>query len=898
MTFWLFWQTLRQAPRRSLLGALGVAFPVAMLAATLLYLDLAVSSMTTVALEPVQVEQRALATSLDVNMTEVSKQLAQVPGVSSVDRFATANVVVSAPGAPGAATARLFAVDPKYIHDHPWVNVVKGSLNQGALLDQSLTDYAPGFGSASKVTIQLPGAGGNGAALSLPAGGIADLRGALPTWFSIPAGDVQGDIALVPRAIVIPYRDFEKTLLPAFISQLGPKTPVLNPGLQDLPPLSLEAHVSVDHNAYPSDPGKAVVWSGALRRVLERQTTKPGEVFVSDNAAEPLTEASADATNAKILFLLLGIPGALVAAALGLAAQSALAEAQRREDGLMRIRGATEGQLARLAGLQAAFAGLVGSLIGLVVAIAAVTVVQGSPVWQDVSGSSLLGAMAVAVGIGALATGVRLFRLVRASRRSEVVSERHVLERGWRPLWLRACLDLVAIGIGLAILGVDAAAGGLKTTPIEAAQELTLALSFYVLLAPIFLWVGLSLLAVRILLAISRRLTSPDRARPLTSWRAAALRWLGRRPARTGIALVLGVLAIAFGTEVVTFVATYGDAKEADAQAAFGSDLRITPGDPINTLPKDLGSAVSSVSPIREVPARAESDRKTILAIDLATYGNTATVGPRMIEGSGVDALAQDPHGILVAKEVVTDFAVGVGDNMPLTLFPDDQDLSRNLNFHIIGVFRNFPPSNPPAEFVAATAALPSYLVPPPDFYMARDASGQTPDSAAAALDSHPGVSGKFVVTTLADQKQAEPRSLTALNLGGLERIEAVGAGLIAAIGVAVLGAFIVLERRREFAVLETVGADSSQVITVPALEGVVTVLGSIAIGLPVGLLLGLISVRVLGLFFILPPPLLSVPGGSLAAFVAVMLVTSALALGGALYAVTRVKAAAALRQP
>jgi putative ABC transport system permease protein len=894
MILWLVGQTVRRAPRRLILGALGVAFPVAMLAATLLFLDRAVSSMTQIALGPVQVEQRALATSLDVNMTKVGKQLAAIPGVSHVDRFAAANVVVNAPGAPGGATARLFAVDPVYLKHHPWVRAIGGSLNQGALLGQSLRDYSPAFAKARKVSISLPGGGGS---LSLPASGTADLRQALPTWFAIPAGDVQGDVALVPRAIVIPYRTFEAKLLPAIRAKLGPTTPVLNPSLTDLPPVSLEDHISVDHGAYPSDPGAASVWSDALRHVLERTPT-PGSIVVSDNAFEPLTEASADATNAKILFVLLGIPGALVAAALGLAAQSALAEAQRREDGLLRLRGATEAQLARLAGLTALIAGFTGSAIGVVAALAAVSAVEGQLAWQNISGSSLVVALLAAIAVGTATTGVRLFRLMRASKRSEVVAERRVLERGWRPLWLRAYLDLAAIGIGVTILVVNIAAGGLRLNPIEAAQGTTLALSFYVLLAPIALWIGLTLFAVRVLLAASRRWTRPDRARPLSSWREAALRWLGRRPARTGVALVLGVLAVSFGTEVVTFVSTYGTAKHADAASAFGSDVRLTPGDPLNNLPHSLGPGVSAVTPIREVPARSGTDRKTIMAIDLASYTKTATSAPQIVSGSGIDGLAQDPSGVLVAQEIATDFAVGPGDNLPLTIFPDDQDLSRNINLHVVGVFRSFPPSNPYAEMVMSTAGLPAYSAPLSDFYMVRDAPGHSPASVASELAANPALHKKFAVQTLAGQILSAPRSLASLNLDGLERIEAIGAGLIAAIGVAVLGAFLVLERRREFAVLQAVGADSSQVITGPAQEGIVAVLGSLAIGLPLGLALGVVSVRVLGLFFTLPPPVLTIPVVPLIAFVLLMLVTSAIGLGSALLSVTRLRAASVLREP
>ena len=42
--------------------------------------------------------------------------------------------------------------------------------------------------------------------------------------------------------------------------------------------------------------------------------------------------------------------------------------------------------------------------------------------------------------------------------------------------------------------------------------------------------VSAALLAIRLLLVGARRWTQPERARPLSSWRTASLRWLGRRP--------------------------------------------------------------------------------------------------------------------------------------------------------------------------------------------------------------------------------------------------------------------------------------------------------------------------------------------------------------------------------
>jgi putative ABC transport system permease protein len=362
------------------------------------------------------------------------------------------------------------------------------------------------------------------------------------------------------------------------------------------------------------------------------------------------------------------------------------------------------------------------------------------------------------------------------------------------------------------------------------------------------------------------------------------------------VALVLGALAVAFGTQVLAFAATYRTAKSTDAQAALGSDMRLTPADP-TFKPPSLGPEVAALTPLRLVPARAGSDRKTIMAIDLSTYPAASTMAPRILAGQGPEALRTDPLGVLLLNELATNFEVGPGDTLPITIYPDDFEKSTNLKLHVLGVYGSFPPTSPPpdspAELVMSTAAIPHTVPTPPDFYLARVAAGRSVSAVAAEL--HTTLADRFGVTTMGNPSQ---RGLTALNLGGLGRIEALGAALIAAVGVAVLGAFLVLERRREFAILRAVGADTSQVLMGPASEGVLVVLGSLLIGVPVGLGLALLEVRVLALFFSLPPPLLTVPAGSLVGFMVFMLMPSGIAMAAALAAVTRVQPASVLREP
>src|SRR5262249_37922570 len=327
---------------------------------------------------------------------------------------ASACVAPGPAGTPGQVTAGLFAVDPQYIARHPWVRVVNGGLDRGVLLDQTVRAW-PGFEAATSVSISLPGDAPS-LSLAAPVGGTVDLRQAT-TWFSIPYGDVQGDIVTVPRAIVIDNATFERSVLPVlrnWASKGG--LPQFDPGSSELPAASLEAHVSVDHAAYPPDPGQALIWSAGLQRRLERAAA--GSMYVADNAAEALSLSQDDATNAKILFLLLGLPGILVAAGVGLAAASALVEAHRREEALLRLRGATGGEIARLAATQAAVAGLVGCALGLLIAVAGVSAINGRPVWQGVPARDLGLAALLAVAAGGLAPLVRPLPPLRASPRA------------------------------------------------------------------------------------------------------------------------------------------------------------------------------------------------------------------------------------------------------------------------------------------------------------------------------------------------------------------------------------------------------------------------------------------------------------------------------------------------
>ena len=184
--------------------------------------------------------------------------------------------------------------------------------------------------------------------------------------------------------------------------------------------------------------------------------------------------------------------------------------------------------------------------------------------------------------------------------------------------------------------------------------------------------------------------------------------------------------------------------------------------------------------------------------------------------------------------------------------------------------------------------------MPDPDFYLVKASPGTSTTAVAAEFRSQLPT---WTVQTLATLVIPEQRALTSLNLRGLSRLESVAAGLVATIGVAILGAFLVLERRREAVVLRTCfGSRHRAGRHGTGVEGAVAVLGGLLIGIPVGLGVGILTVRILLSSSPCRPRCSSSRPARAAALAAVVVLGSVVALTLALMRVSHQSAASVLR--
>src|SRR5205085_5027864 len=98
-------------------------------------------------------------------------------------------------------------------------------------------------------------------------------------------------------------------------------------------------------------------------------TRLAGTGRVGDNLGTALDQARKDALYAQVLFLFLGLPGALIAGLVTASIASAGADRRRRDAALLRTRGASTRQLVRVALSETALSGAGGVAVGLAAAL-------------------------------------------------------------------------------------------------------------------------------------------------------------------------------------------------------------------------------------------------------------------------------------------------------------------------------------------------------------------------------------------------------------------------------------------------------------------------------------------------------------------------------------------------
>jgi putative ABC transport system permease protein len=658
---------------------------------------------------------------------------------------------------------------------------------------------------------------------------------------------------------------------------------VFDPLAKDRPDLvTAQIHVARSHRL-PADPAAAYTFITAAANNLEAHTS--GGAVVGNNLGAALDAARQDAAYAQVLFLFLGLPGAVLAALLTAAVTGAGATRRRREQALLRSRGASYRQLMRLAAVEAAVVGAAGSLAGLGGAALVGALAFGSARF-GATDATAAGWTAIAAAVGlAIAALTVLLPARRDARTSTIATGRLTVGRVRAPWWLRSGLDLILLSAAGAVFVLTGHNGYRLVLAPEGVP--TISVSYWAFAGPALLWVGAGLLTWRIfdlLLGRGRRLVGAG-LRPLAGGLAGTVAsGMSRQRRLLGRSIVLVALAVSFAASTAVFNATYRQQAEADALLTNGADVTVTqsPGAPAGP---DLAGRLAAVPGVKEVEplqhrfAYVGSDLQDLYGVRPGTITRATALQDAYFTGGTADGLmrtlAARPDSILVSAETVKDFQLSLGDLLNLRLQDGRTKQFTTVPFHYAGIVKEFPTAPKDSFFVANASyvarrtgsdAVGAFLV---------DTGGAHIASAAGRIRGTLGPSA--TVTDLATTRTVVGSSLTAVDLAGLTRVELAFALLLSAAAGGLVLALGLAERRRTFAIATALGGTAGQLRAFVFGEAAVLTAGGLVAGAAIGTLLSQMLVKVLTGVFDPPPSVLAVPWPYLAAVGAITVAALAL---------------------
>jgi len=856
---------LRARAGRLAASAAGVAVTVALLALLGAFLEQSVSSMTQRAASDMVVDWQVQMApgAISASVAHAARRAAPVAGIETVEYADVAGFVTKA-GATVQTTGagQVVGVGPGYAAHFPrQFRYLLGSPRGVLLAQQTAANLHAGVGD--RVSIVRNGQ----PVVEVPIDGVVDLPNAdaLFQAVGVPAGSAPQ--APPDNVLILPLDVWHR-----LFDQQAANHPSS---------VRTQLHIGLVHTALLPQPPDAYAQARGEARNLEAQVA--GQALVADNLGARLDGVRSDALYAKVLFLFLGAPGVMLAALLSIAVVQSGGERRRRDQALLRLRGASYRQVLQLSAIEAGCIGLIGAVAGLALAY-----VCGGALLGRLDLGVLLSWWALAAGLGiALCLATMLSRAWLDMRQATVVATRGSVDHQASGLWRRLGLDYLLLLLAALVYWRTASVGYQVVLAPEGIPVASV--DYTAFLAPFLFWLGAVLLTIRLcLFAFERgrpllaRLLRPL-AGGLAGTVAATLCRQSRRMTR-GIALV--ALAFAFATSTAIFNTTYHAQALVDAALTNGADVTVTGNDvtPASARLFELAAlpGVIGVEPMQHRLAYVGSDLQDLYGIDPLRIGRAMDMSDAFFQDGDASAtlrrLAATPNGVLVSEETKQDFQLQPGDTLNLRV---QNRLDRQYHvvpFRFVGVVREFPTA-PRDSFLVANASYIARMTgsAAAEIVLLKTAvpPGRVAAVAKKVVASLPGVK----VSDLGDAQKLIGSSLTSVDLSGLTRLELSFAMLMVAGATGLILALGVADRKRTFAILSALGTKPRQLGAFLWSEAAALFIVGGTAGCLIGFVLAWMLVKLLTDVFDPPPESLFVPWFYLAALVFMGLSSLCLAL-------------------
>ena len=844
--------------------ALGVAISVALLTALAAFLDDSSATMTQRATSAVPIDWQVqllpsadpAAISQDIQKAAKATALHRVEYADTKGFQAKTGGTVQTTG-PGKA----IAFDAGYLKDFPKeVRSLVGATSGVLLAQQTAANlHARPGDTVSVKRVGLP-------SVDVRIDGVVELPDADALFQGVGLPPSASPQAPPDNVLILPPAEWQR---------------IFDPQTKARPDSTyLQFHARLDHKGLPAAPTAAYKAVTGATHNLEARVA--GKALVSDNLGSRLSAVREDALYARVLFLFLGVPGVLLAAALTLSATSVGADRRRIEQALLRVRGASTRQILGLAAGEAAIVGAAGTAVGIG------AIALGAAAVGAINATPGPGAVLWAVFLGlALSSGAIMVPAWRISRRPNVAAGRRSVARVRPMAWERFYPDLVLLALS-GLVFWQSASGGYRIVLAPEGVAAT-SVDYKAFIAPALFWAGAALLVLRMArLALRSRKRVLNRfVRPMAGVLAPIVSsTMSRQSPRIATGMAMLALAVAFAVSTSIFNTTYNAQARVDAELTNGSDATVfgTTASPAGAHLQGLAALPDAAAavPMQHRYAYVGSDLQDMYGIRPSSLGRATSLSDAYFTGmTASQMLSKLEHtrdGVLVSQETVNDFQLSLGDRINLRLMDARDHKYHTVPFTFIGVVREFPTA-PKDSFLVANAGYIADKTHDPAFeyvlMKARAKSGGLARQAREFLKGQPGLK----VKDIADVSHIIGSSLTAVDLKGLTRIELSFAVLMAAAASGLMLLLGFFERRRNFAILDALGARPWQTASFIWSEGLAVLAGGAVMGAATGVAIAWMLVKLLSGVFDPPPQALTWPLAYLGALAAMLLLSTWLSI-------------------
>ena len=851
---WIF-GLMRHRGNAITLASFGVALSVALLATLGLFVAHSAGSMTTRAITNVAPywQMQLVGTTDPTNAFDALKAVVSDPRSEQVDYADITGFTATTGGTvQSTGVGKVVGIAPDYFKTFQGQGrLLAGSFDGPVLAQQTAANLHAGPGD--KITIGRLGQ----PQVEVTIAGVVEMPGA-DQFFQIVNGTAQTARNAPPDNVLL--------LPPAQWQEL------FGQQLQDLPQTAQrQIHASFKTTNLPQDPVEAYVQATGLSNNL--LATLAGEGVVTNNLAARLDGVRQDSLFAKVLFLFLGVPGAVVAMLLTVILVQSTSERRRQEIGLLQLRGFKREKILGFTGLEGIIMGLIGGLLGMGLA----SLIAGY--WLHIPARESRLVWLVPTGLLGLSVSWAVVEVPAYFLLRNPVSENLTTSQknaGQNPAWKRLWIDVVFLAIAAAILWQSALTGYQVVTAPEGVPTANVDYKTY--LAPALLWIGGALLLMRASSFWLRAAATQPGAliTPLAgNFAGLAAASMAHERARVTKGIVLVALAVSFASSTAIFNSTYQQQAAVDASLTNGADVAVTgtidqPASQVSDKIKGL-PGVAAIQHMQHRFAYVGTDLQDLYGIDPTHIGEATPMSDAYFENGNAAATLQQlqmiENGILVSDETVKDFQLKMGDQINLRLRNASDNAYHVVPFTFIGVVREFPTA-PRDSFLVANA---SYVAKQTGIANAETLlikSAIAPHDLATAITKALPTTMPVKVSDVSEASHRIGSSLTAVDLHGLTTLELAFALPLVAGALGLVFALGLAERQRNFAILRAVGANAKQLGVFIWSEAVVIYIIGVTAGLALGWLLAWVLVKLTTHVFDPPPDALAVPWAYLALLV------------------------------